>query len=78
MSARPRKGRQVVFSREDGLSISSDPDTITGLRFTIDVQNGGEALLDFTALRPRRLALALGRALRHLAAPGWSARARSP
>jgi hypothetical protein len=77
MSARPRKGRQVVFSREDGLSISSDPDTITGLRFTIDVQNGGEALLDFTALRPRRLALALGRALRHLAAPGGPLGARS-
>ena len=77
MSARPRKGRQVVFSREDGLSISSDPDTITGLRFTIDVQNGGEALLDFTALRPRRLALAAGRALRHLAAPGGPLGSRS-
>jgi hypothetical protein len=77
MSGRPRKGRQVAFSREDGLSIPSDPDTITGLRFTIDVQNGGEALIDFTALRPRRLALALGRALRHLAAPGGPLGARS-
>ena len=77
MSARPRKGRQVVFSREDGTLVPSDPDTITGLRFTIAAQNGGEALLDFTALRPRRLALALGRALRHLAAPGGPLGARS-
>ena len=59
------------------LSIPSDPDSITGLRFTIDVQNGGEALIDFTALRPRRLALAMGRALRHLAAPGGPLGARS-
>ena len=77
MSARPRKGRQVAFSREDGLAVSPDPDTVTGLRFTISAQNGGEALIDFTALRPRRLALARGRALRHLAAPGGPLGARS-
>ncbi len=65
MSGRPRKGRQVAFSREDGNAVSPDPDPVIGLRFTISVQNGGEALIDFTALRPRRLALAVGRALRH-------------
>lgn len=77
MSGRPRKGRQVAFSREDGNAVSPDPDPVIGLRFTISVQNGGEALIDFTALRPRRLALAMGRALRHLAAPGGPLGARS-
>jgi hypothetical protein len=77
MSGRPRKGRQVAFSREDGDAVSPDPDPVIGLRFTISAQNGGEALIDFTALRPRRLALASGRALRHLAAPGGPLGARS-
>jgi hypothetical protein len=77
MSERPRKGRQVTFSREDGNAVLPDPDTVTGLRFTIAAQNGGEALVDFTALRPRRLALAVGRALRHLAAPAGPLGARS-
>jgi hypothetical protein len=77
MSTRPRKGRQVTFSREDGNAVLPDPDTVTGLRFTIAAQNGGEALVDFTALRPRRLALAVGRALRHLAAPAGPLGARS-
>ena len=77
MSARPRKGRQVTFSREDGNAVLPDPDTVTGLRFTIAAQNGGEALVDFAALRPRRLALAVGRALRHLAAPAGPLGARS-
>ena len=77
MNGRPRKGRQVAFSREDGNTVSPDPDPVIGLRFTISAQNGGEALIDFTALRPRRLALAAGRALRHLAAPGGPLGARS-
>ncbi|MBV8443841.1 MAG: hypothetical protein JO312_25365, partial [Hyphomicrobiales bacterium] len=77
MSGRPRKGRQVAFSREDGNAVSPDPDPVIGLRFTIAVQNGGEALIDFTALRPRRVALAVGRALRHLAAPGGPLGART-
>jgi len=77
MNGRPRKGRQVAFSREDGNAVSPDPDPVIGLRFTISAQNGGEALIDFTALRPRRLALAAGRALRHLAAPGGPLGARS-
>ena len=76
MSSRPRKGHRVAFGRDDGLAIPSDPDPITGLRFTIVAQNGGEALIDFTALRPRRLALAAARALRHLAAPGGPLGAR--
>jgi hypothetical protein len=77
MSGRPRKGRRVAFSREDGDAVSPDPDPVIGLRFTISAQNGGEALIDFTALRPRRLAWAAGRALRHLAAPGGPLGARS-
>ena len=77
MSGRPRKGRRVAFSRDDGITIASDADPITGLRFTIAVQNGGETLIDFTALRPRRLALAAARALRHLAAPGGPLGART-
>lgn len=70
MTGRPRKGRRVAFQREDGLPGSQDIDPISGLRFTIGAQHGGEALVDFTGLRPRRLALAFARALRHLAAPG--------
>ena len=77
MSGRPRKGRQVAFSRDDGIVVPHDPDQITGLRFTITAQNGGDALIDFTALRPRRLALAATRALRHLAAPGGPLGVRS-
>ncbi len=77
MNGRPRKGRQVAFSREDGNAVSPDPDPVIGLRFTISAQNGGEALIDFTALRPRRLAMAAGRALRYLAAPGSPLGARS-
>src|SRR5208282_6417264 len=77
MNGRPRKGRQVAFSREDGNAVSPDLDPVIGLRFTIAAQNGGEALIDFTALRPRRLALAVGRAVRHLAAPGGPLGARS-
>jgi hypothetical protein len=77
VSGRPRKGLQVAFSRDDGITILSDADPVTGLHFTIAVQNGGETLIDFTALRPRRLALAIARALRHLAAPGGPLGARS-
>jgi hypothetical protein len=77
VSSLPRKGRRVAFSRDDGITIPPDADPITGLRFTIAAQNGGETLIDFTALRPRRLALAAARALRHLAAPGGPLGARS-
>jgi hypothetical protein len=77
VSSRPRKGRRVAFSRDAGITLPSNADPVTGLRFTIAVQNGGETLIDFTALRPRRLALAAARALRHLAAPGGPLGARS-
>ena len=76
MNGRPRKGHRVAFGRDDGVAITVDPDPVAGLRFTIAAQNGGEALIDFTALRPRRLALAAARALRHLAAPGGPLGAR--
>jgi len=58
------------FRPEEGVAIPDDVDPITGLRFTIIAQSGGEALIDYTRLKPRRLALAFARALRHLAAPG--------
>jgi len=48
-----------------------------GWRFTIIAQSGGEALIDYTRLKPRRLALAFARALRHLAAPGGPLGVRS-
>jgi len=77
VSGRPRKGHRVAFSRDDGVAAPHDLDPIAGLRFTITAQNGGKALVDFVALRPRRLALAVARALRYLAAPGGPLGARS-
>ena len=72
--AAPAKGVGSPSAAKTASRSRADPDTITGLRFTIAAQNGGEALIDFTALRPRRLALAVGRALRQLAGAGRSAR----
>lgn len=77
MSGRPRKGHRVVFQPEDDVPVPQTADPITGLRFTITAQHGGEALVDYTGLRPRRLALAFARALRHLAAPGGPLGVRS-
>jgi hypothetical protein len=77
MTGRPRKGHRVIFQRDDGAVVPDDSDPVAGLRFTIAAQNGGEALIDFTGLKPRRLALAFASALRHLAAPGGSLGARS-
>jgi len=53
------------------------PRILTSLQ-PITAQNGGEALVDFVALRPRRLVLAVARALRRLAAPGGPLGAREP
>jgi len=77
MTGRPRKGHRVIFRPEEGVAIPDDVDPITGLRFTIIAQSGGEALIDYTRLKPRRLALAFARALRHLAAPGGPLGVRS-
>ncbi len=65
--ARPRKGQRVSFTRADGQQPARRSDAVTGLRFTVDTAHGGSALIDLVALRPRRLALAFGSALREVA-----------
>ena len=65
--ARPRKGRRVSFVHSDGPAPPRRQDNVTGLRFTVDTAHGGAALIDLVGLRPRRLALAFGLALRELA-----------
>lgn len=74
---RPRKGQPVAFVADDGLDPGDASDSVTGLRFTIIPQHGAAALVDYTGLRPRRLALAFTRALRRLAAPGGPLGVRS-
>lgn len=65
--ARPRRGRRVSFTRADAVSSQRQTDTVVGLRFTLEAAHGGNALIDFVHLRPRRLALAFATALRELA-----------
>jgi hypothetical protein len=77
VSGRPRKGRCVAFTREDGIDPAAPHDRVAGLRFIIVPQHGAPALIDYTGLRPRRLALAFARALRRLAGPGGSLSVRS-
>ncbi|HME69774.1 MAG TPA: hypothetical protein VKM54_07885 [Myxococcota bacterium] len=77
MSDRPRKGHRVAFTREDGIDPAAPHDPVAGLRFTIVPQHGAPALIDYTGLRPRRLALTFARALRRLAAPGGPLSVRS-
>ena len=74
---RPRRGRRVSFDADDGAVPVEPVDSITGLHFTITAQNGGNALIDYTRLKPRRLALAVARALRQLGAPGGPLTVRS-
>lgn len=74
---RPRRGRRVTFTAGDAVPSIEPADPLTGLRFTITAQNGGDALVDYTALQPRRLALACARALRRLSAPGGPLTVRS-
>ncbi len=64
---RPRRGQRVSFTGEAGKAPAQRADTVTGLRFTVDTAHGGPALIDLVALRPRRLALAFGSALRDIA-----------
>jgi hypothetical protein len=65
--ARPRKGQRVSFVRSDGQALTGRRDIVTGLRFTVHTAHGGTVLIDLVTLRPRRLALAFGSALRELA-----------
>lgn len=74
---RPRRGRRVSFHADDGAAPIEPADSVTGLRFTITAQNGGDALIDYTQLKPRRLALAVARALRQLGASGGPLTVRS-
>jgi hypothetical protein len=74
---RPRRGKRVSFRADEGATCVETADTVTGLRFTIAAQNGGDALIDYTGLKPRRLALAFARALRQLGAPGGPLTVRS-
>ena len=74
---RPRRGRRVSFHADDGAAPIESADSVTGLRFTITAQNGGDALIDYTQLKPRRLALAVARALRQLGASGGPLTVRS-
>jgi hypothetical protein len=46
---------------------ADQPDSITGLRFTVETAHGGTALIDLVDVRPRRLALAFSSALREIA-----------
>ena len=74
---RPRRGRRVSFDADDGAAPIEPADSIAGLRFTIAAQNGGDALIDYTQLKPRRLALAVAGALRQLGASGGPLTVRS-
>jgi len=64
---RPRRGQRVSFPSEATKPADKRPDAVTGLRFTVDTAHGGAALIDLVELRPRRLALAFGLALREIA-----------
>jgi hypothetical protein len=64
---RPRRGQRVSFARSDAQAPTGRLDIVTGLRFTVDTAHGGTVLIDLVTLRPRRLALAFGAALRELA-----------
>lgn len=64
---RPRKGQRISFTRTDGQAPARGANAVTGLRFTVDTAHGGAAPIDLVEVRPRRLALAFGSALRELA-----------
>ncbi|MCX8571163.1 hypothetical protein [Aminobacter sp. MET-1] len=77
MSLRPRKGQPVAFGRELAVQPQEPIKAISGLRFNIQTQDGGEVLVDYARLTPRWLALAFARALRRLAGLGGRLSVRS-
>lgn len=77
MSFRPRKGQPVAFGRELAVSPQGPTKAISGLRFNIQTQDGGEVPVDYTRLMPRWLAIAFARALRRLAGLGGRLSVRS-
>lgn len=66
-NTRPRRGQRVSFTPDAGKPPAQRADAVTGLRFTVETAHGGAALIDLVELRPRRLALAFGSALREIA-----------
>lgn len=64
---RPRRGQRVSFARDAGKPPVQRADAVTGLRFTVESAHGGDAFIDLVELRPRRLALAFGSAIREIA-----------
>ncbi|WCK80378.1 hypothetical protein [Agrobacterium fabrum] len=77
MNNRPRRGRPVTFGREFVVPLQVSADVVSGLRFDIQTQDGGEVSLDYAHLKPRWLALAFARALRRLAGLGGPLSVRS-
>ncbi|QDG94486.1 hypothetical protein NIBR502774_18245 (plasmid) [Rhizobium sp. NIBRBAC000502774] len=77
MNTRPRRGQPVAFNRELIAPPQVPADVVSGLRFSIQTQDGGEVSLDYTHLKPRWLALAFARALRRLAGFGGPLSVRS-
>lgn len=65
MSQRPRKGRPVAFAPIT--PEQPQPDSVFGLKFTIEPRHGGTVLVDMTAFDPRPLAIAFASALRRSA-----------
>ncbi|KIX16329.1 hypothetical protein [Paracoccus sp. 228] len=77
MSTRPCKGRIAAFSTEDGIIEAHQPSSVSGLRFSISARSGGTAILDFTDLRPRPLAIDVAQAIRRLSEIGGPLGART-
>jgi hypothetical protein len=77
MTGRLRKGRPVRFAPADGAAPAHASDPLIGLRFDIQARYGGIAVVDFTDLKPRPLAIAFAGALRRQAELGGSLGARS-
>jgi hypothetical protein len=76
MSTRPRKGTPVRFSPSDRAKPQS-PDTVAGLRFTVEARYGGTVMVDLTDLKPRALAILFAGALRRAADVGGALGAAS-
>ena len=71
-----RRGRRVSFMAEIAKRAAERPDSIAGLRFTVETAHGGTALIDLVDVRPRRLALAFSSA--HAATVSYSLTAPVP
>lgn len=73
---KPRRGTRVEFG-PDPEKADQEQNTVAGLRFVVHARLGGEFLVDFVQLRPRRLALEFAAALRGLMGPAGAYGARS-